>query len=75
MSEPFEVHGTELQARLIAITRVHHDVWLDRLTWGALDANDYLPAGSTLRLQTEEDDGPHYFGSSRMAIRQSWGPR
>lgn len=75
MSESFEVVGTELQARLIPLGRVREDIWLDRLTWGALDANDYLPAGSTLRLQSERDGAPFYFGASRMVVRRIWEPR
>lgn len=75
MSEPFKVVGTELHARMIPYQRMHKDVWFDRLTWGALDANDYLPAGSTLRLQTEHDGVPHYFGSSRTVLRRNWEPR
>jgi len=75
MNGSFEVVGTELQARLIPLGRVRHDVWLDQLTWGALDANEYMPAGSTLRLKSERDGEPYYFGAARMALRWTVVPR
>lgn len=69
--KPFETIGTEAQ-RLIPYQRVHQAIWIDRLTWGALDATDYSPAGSTLRLETDRDGEPYYFGATSMVSRQAW---